>query len=93
MVRFPKRACPLRERCTRSRSGGRSVSVHPDEGLLGELRERQGTPAGRKKLRERVDVPRFWMTQTQVEKVPGSQPGPTGAVDLSATAAEISQSH
>lgn len=59
VVRFPKRtcqACPLRERCTRSRSGGRSVSVHPDEGLLGELRERQGTPEGRKKLRERVGV-------------------------------------
>jgi transposase len=59
VVRFPKRtcqACPLREHCTRSRSGGRSVSVHPDEGLLAELRERQGTPEGRKKLRERVGV-------------------------------------
>ena len=59
VVRFPKKtcqACPLRERCTKSTSGGRSVSVHPDERLLGELRERQRTPAGRKKLRERVGV-------------------------------------
>ncbi len=59
VVRFPKetcRACPLRERCTKSRTGGRSVSVHPDERLLAELRERQRTPAGRKKLRERVGV-------------------------------------
>jgi hypothetical protein len=59
VVRFPKKgcqACPLRERCTRSRSGGRSVSVHPDERLLAELRERQRTPEGRKKLRERVGV-------------------------------------
>lgn len=58
-VRFPKKACqgcPLRERCTRSRTGGRSVSVHPDERLLAELRERQSTPEGRKKLRERVGV-------------------------------------
>jgi transposase len=59
VVRFPKKscaACPLRERCTKSRTGGRSVSVHPDERLLCELRERQSTPQGRKKLRERVSV-------------------------------------
>jgi hypothetical protein len=59
VVRFPKKvcaACPLRERCTKSRTGGRSVSVHPDERLLSELRERKGTQEGRKKLRERVVV-------------------------------------
>ncbi len=53
VVRFPKKrcaACPLRERCTKSRTAGRSVSVHPDERLLAELRERQSTPEGRKKL-------------------------------------------
>ena len=57
-VRFPKgtcAACPLRARCTAS-SNGRSVSVHPDEALLAELRQRQQTPAGRAKLRERVQV-------------------------------------
>jgi transposase len=57
-VRFPKAACaacPLRQRCTSSRSG-RSVSIHPDEALLAELRERQATPAGRARLRERVKV-------------------------------------
>jgi transposase len=57
-VHFPKAtcaACPLRERCTTS-SNGRSVSIHPDEKLLAELRQRQQTPAGRAKLRERVAV-------------------------------------
>lgn len=59
VVRFPKKACaacPLRERCTKSEKGGRSVSIHPDERLLEELRARQKTPEGRAKLRERVDV-------------------------------------
>ena len=57
-VRFPKEscaACPLRARCTTS-PAGRSVSIHPDEQLLAELREYQATPAGRAKLRERVKV-------------------------------------
>jgi hypothetical protein len=57
-VHFPKgtcAACPLRTRCTTS-SNGRSVSIHPDEALLAELRERQATPAGRAQLRERVKV-------------------------------------
>jgi Transposase DDE domain/Transposase domain (DUF772) len=57
-VRFPKdtcAACPLRARCTAS-SHGRSVSIHPDEALLAELRQRQQTPQGRAKLRERVAV-------------------------------------
>jgi hypothetical protein len=48
-------SCPLRERCTTSRNG-RSVSIHPDERLLQELRERQLTSEGRAKLRERVQV-------------------------------------
>jgi Transposase DDE domain/Transposase domain (DUF772) len=57
-VRFPAAtcaACPLRDRCTTS-VHGRSVAVHPDERLLVELRQRQATPAGRAKLRERVAV-------------------------------------
>jgi transposase len=57
-VRFPKgtcAACLLRARCTAS-SNGRSVAVHPDEALLAELRQRQQTPDGRAKLRERVQV-------------------------------------
>ena len=57
-VRFPAAtcaACPLREQCTTS-TRGRSVSIHPDETLLAELRERQATPAGRARLRERTAV-------------------------------------
>jgi hypothetical protein len=48
-------ACPLRDRCTSS-PHGRSVSIHPDEQLLWELRQRPVTPQGRTKLRERVAV-------------------------------------
>lgn len=58
VVHFPAvtcAACPLRERCTAS-PRGRSVSIHPDERLLAELRQRQLTPLGRAKLRERVAV-------------------------------------
>jgi len=57
-VHFPKdtcATCPLRQRCTAS-PAGRSVAIHPDEALLAELRQRQATPAGRAKLRERVQV-------------------------------------
>jgi transposase len=57
-VRFPAATCatcPLRRQCTSS-SHGRSVTIHPDERLLVELRERQATPAGRAQLRERVAV-------------------------------------
>src|SRR5260370_1219908 len=57
-VPFPKDTCapcPLRQRCTAS-PAGRSVAIHPDEALLAELRQRQATPAGRAKLRERVQV-------------------------------------
>ncbi len=58
LVRFPAQLCgncPLRVRCTTSKRG-RSVSIHPDEKLLTELRQRQTTVAGRAKLRERVAV-------------------------------------
>jgi len=57
-VQFPAGRCGicvLRERCTSSKTG-RTVSIHPDERLLEELRERQLTSAGRAKLRERVAV-------------------------------------
>jgi transposase len=57
-VQFPAEvcaACPLRTQCTTS-TRGRSVQIHPDEHLLVELRQRQLTPVGRAKLRERVAV-------------------------------------
>jgi hypothetical protein len=57
-VHFPTTTCatcPLRTSCTTS-PHGRSVTIHPDERLLVELRERQQTPAGRAQLRERVQV-------------------------------------
>ena len=47
--------CPLKAQCTTSPKG-RSVSIHPDEALLVELRQRQLTSEGRARLRERVTV-------------------------------------
>jgi IS5 family transposase len=58
VVRFPQsqcQSCPLRSQCTTS-AKGRTVSIHPDESLLQELRQRQTTKVGRAKLRERVAV-------------------------------------
>jgi IS5 family transposase len=58
VVHFPQDTCakcPLQMQCTTSPKG-RSVSIHPDEALLLELRQRQQTPQGRAKLRERVAV-------------------------------------
>jgi hypothetical protein len=58
VVHFPTQTCavcPLRVQCTSS-TKGRSVTIHPDEQLLAELRTRQLTPAGRATLRERVHV-------------------------------------
>jgi hypothetical protein len=58
IVHFPKDICaksPLKTQCTTS-ANGRSVSIHPDETLLIELRQRQQTPQGRAQLRERVAV-------------------------------------
>lgn len=57
-VKFPGKrcdVCPLKAQCTTSKSG-RSVSIHPDEPLLEELRHRQTTPQGRAQLRQRVAV-------------------------------------
>jgi hypothetical protein len=50
------RPCPARTRCTNSKTGGRSLSIHEQEGLMLELRARRDTPAGRAQLRARVDV-------------------------------------
>lgn len=57
-IRFPKKdcqSCPLKQKCTTSKTG-RSVSIHADESLLQELRQRQLTSRGRKELRQRVTV-------------------------------------
>lgn len=57
-MQFPKEACarcPLQAGCT-TNPRGRSVSIHPEEHLLEELRQRQLTKAGRAQLRERVAV-------------------------------------
>lgn len=58
MVHFPNEVCatcPLKAPWTTS-AKGRSVSIHPDEALLAELRKRQQTALGRSQLRERVAV-------------------------------------
>lgn len=58
-VHFPAsecNVCPLQLRCTTSVKKGRSVSIHPDEILMQELRLRQSTQTGRADLRERTQV-------------------------------------
>ena len=58
-VSFPSstcRECPLREQCTASASRGRQVSIADDELLQQRLRKLAATPAGRERLRERVDI-------------------------------------
>jgi transposase len=57
-VHFPAEvcaACPLLQRCSSSRKGP-SVSIHPEEAVLVELRQRQLSDIRRAKLRERVAV-------------------------------------
>ena len=57
-VHFPQNECaicPLRSGCTNSKRG-RTVSIHPDEALMQELRARQSTAIGRKNLRKRTTV-------------------------------------
>ena len=58
-ARFPETACSTcsrRVQCTAAKSGGRSVTVHPQEKLLLDLRERRATREGRADLRQRVTV-------------------------------------
>ena len=47
--------CPLRSRCTTSKSG-RRISVHPQEAVLQAARAYQKTPDGKARLRHRVVV-------------------------------------
>lgn len=57
-VHFPAascQACDLRAQCTRSKNG-RSLTIHPHEPFLIELRARQKTPEGRAELRRRTPV-------------------------------------
>ena len=60
VARFPASACDpcsLRARCTVAALGtGRSVTIHPQEELLLELRRIKKTPEGRASLRERVAI-------------------------------------
>ena len=58
IVHFPASECaicPLRSGCTNSKRV-RTVSIHPDEALMQELRARQSTAIGRKNLRKRTTV-------------------------------------
>ena len=57
-VQFPAdtcRACALRPACTTA-TDGRSISLHPQEALLQQLRATARTPEGRAVLRRRTTV-------------------------------------
>jgi hypothetical protein len=50
-------SCPKRGQCTKAKDGrGRSLTIHPNEPFLLELRARAKTPEGRAELRQRVAV-------------------------------------
>ena len=49
------RVCPLHDACTTA-ADGRSISIHPQEALLQELRTTMRTPEGRADLRHRTTV-------------------------------------
>ena len=50
-------ACPRRANCTRAKGGrGRSLSIHPQEPFMIELRRRAKTIEGREDLRRRIEV-------------------------------------
>jgi len=49
------RDCPLRERCSPARNG-RTLTLHPQEGLLQAARAYQQSPEGKAHLRQRVAV-------------------------------------
>jgi IS5 family transposase len=58
-VRFPAstcRPCPRRAECTTAKHAGRSVSIHPQEGFLVQLRAVKKTSEGRASLRRRTVV-------------------------------------
>jgi hypothetical protein len=58
VVRFPEKTCATcaqRPRCTTS-STGRTLTLHPQEDLLVELRTAMRSSDGRKALRERVSI-------------------------------------
>lgn len=50
------RPCTLRAQCTTAARGGRSITVHPQEALLQQLRHQQHQPAGRVHLRARTTI-------------------------------------
>jgi len=51
-------ACPLKDRCTRSKKGGRSVTLHYHEELLHEVRAYNATEEFRERYRRRAIVER-----------------------------------
>lgn len=58
-VSFPSEtchACVLRDQCTTSETRGRQVRIADDELLQQRLRKLAASPAGRERLRERVDI-------------------------------------
>ena len=58
-TRFPAatcQGCPQRAQCTSRETGGRTLTIHPQEDLLQRLRLLPSTAEGRAALRERVAV-------------------------------------
>jgi len=68
--------CSMRARCTVAAQGiGRSVSIHPQEELLLDLRRIKKTPEGRAALRERVAIEHHLARIVAVQGLPARYKG------------------
>jgi len=72
-VKFPTakcRACELHERCTKAKSGHRSLSIHPQERWYREMADELTTKEGRELRRERIPVEH---TLARVSEIQGNR--------------------
>jgi hypothetical protein len=69
------RACRLHDACTTA-AGGRSITLHPQEALLQELRTTMRTPEGRADLRHRTTVEH---TLARLDRIQGKKARYKGA--------------
>jgi hypothetical protein len=59
VARFPAAVCAscnFHDQCTRAKKNGRTITIHPEEGLLIQLRQDLKTETGRSALRERTTI-------------------------------------
>ena len=92
-VRFPTStcaACAKRHQCTTAKRAGRSLTIHPQEALLLELRAAANTNEGRAVLRQRVTVEHMLARVSHVQGIKARYKGQRkNTLDARRTAALI----